>query len=153
MGRTFRLLVRHFPELLILTLLLAPLGLAADVAKQHYKLGQDAEKRGASLEAYSRYVQARAADPSSRKYLRAATRLRAATAQAIAIQSTSGLLEVESEDHAPRLETTEFFDHASSLKEALGAHVHEKLIETKLSEIDKFRLHVSPFDLQEHLRL
>ncbi len=113
--------MRHFPRLLILTLLLAPLGLAADVAKRHYKLGQDAEKRGASLEAYSRYVQARAANPSSRKYLRAAIRLRAATAQAIAIQSTSGLLEVESEEHAPPLETTEFFNQASSLKEALGA--------------------------------
>ena len=39
------------------------------------------------------------------------------------------------------------------LKEALGAGVHQKLIETKLVEADKFRLHVSEFDLQEHLKL
>ena len=39
------------------------------------------------------------------------------------------------------------------LKNALGADVHKKLIETKLAEADKFRLHVSHFDLQEHLKL
>ncbi len=44
-------------------------------------------------------------------------------------------------------------EHSEFLKEALGVHVHEKLIETKLTEIDKFRLHISHFDLQEHLRL
>ena len=50
-------------------------------------------------------------------------------------------------------EAVQVAEQSKFLKEALGAHVHEKLIETKLSEIDKFRLHVSPFDLQEHLRL
>ena len=39
------------------------------------------------------------------------------------------------------------------LKEALGAHVHESLIENKSGEVDKFRLHVSEFDLEEHLKL
>jgi len=34
------------------------------------------------------------------------------------------------------------------LKEALGAGVHEKLIENKQAEMDKFRLHVSEFDLR-----
>jgi glutamine synthetase len=43
--------------------------------------------------------------------------------------------------------------HSDFLKKALGDHVHEKLIETKLAEADKFRLHVSHFDLQEHLKL
>ena len=39
------------------------------------------------------------------------------------------------------------------LKNALGKDVHRKLIETKMSEADKFRLHVSNLDLQEHLVL
>ena len=43
--------------------------------------------------------------------------------------------------------------HSEFLKGALGDHVHEKLIDTKRAEIDKFRLHVSQFDLQEHLKL
>ena len=38
-------------------------------------------------------------------------------------------------------------------KEALGAHVHGSLIENKSGEVDKFRLHVSEFDLEEHLKL
>ena len=50
-------------------------------------------------------------------------------------------------------EAVQVAEHSEFLKEALGAHVHKKLIETKLSDIDKFRLHVSEFDLQEHLRL
>ena len=50
-------------------------------------------------------------------------------------------------------EAVQVAEHSKFLKEALGAHVHEKLIETKLSEIDKFSLHISQFDLQEHLRL
>jgi glutamine synthetase len=50
-------------------------------------------------------------------------------------------------------EAVQVAEHSKFLKEALGAHVHEKLIETKLGEIDKFRLHVSHFDLQEHLKL
>ena len=44
-------------------------------------------------------------------------------------------------------------EHSDFLRSALGAHVHDKLIETKLSEVDKFRLHVSDFDLREHLKL
>ena len=39
------------------------------------------------------------------------------------------------------------------LKEAHGADVHRKLVENKRSEADKFRLHVSEFDLEEHLKL
>ena len=39
------------------------------------------------------------------------------------------------------------------LKEAIGDEVHSKLIETKLGEVDKFRLNVSEMDLQEHLKL
>ena len=44
-------------------------------------------------------------------------------------------------------------EDSTLLKEALGQEVHHKLIETKLSETDKFRLHVSNFDLKEHLLL
>ena len=50
-------------------------------------------------------------------------------------------------------EAVQVAEDSPFLKEALGDHVHEKLIETKLAEIDKFRLHVSHFDLQEHLKL
>ncbi len=39
------------------------------------------------------------------------------------------------------------------LRSALGEDVHKKLVETKLVEADKFRLHVSDMDLQEHLKL
>jgi glutamine synthetase len=39
------------------------------------------------------------------------------------------------------------------LRSAIGEDVHAKLIETKLIEADKFRLHVSPFDIQEHMVL
>ncbi len=39
------------------------------------------------------------------------------------------------------------------LKEVLGEDVHRKLVETKLVEADRFRLHVSPMDLEEHLVL
>jgi glutamine synthetase len=44
-------------------------------------------------------------------------------------------------------------EHSPFLKVALGDHVHEKLVERNLAEIDKFRLHVWGFDLQEHLKL
>ena len=39
------------------------------------------------------------------------------------------------------------------LKNALGADVHKKLIETKFVEADKFRHHISEMDLREHLKL
>ncbi len=39
------------------------------------------------------------------------------------------------------------------LKEALSEDVHSKLVRTKLAEADRFRLHVSPLDLEEHLVL
>ena len=44
-------------------------------------------------------------------------------------------------------------EHSEFLKTALGAEVHKKLMETKLIEADKFRLHVSEMDLREHLKL
>jgi len=39
------------------------------------------------------------------------------------------------------------------IKEALGEEVHRKLIETKLSEVDEFRLNVSTLDLEKHMVL
>lgn len=39
------------------------------------------------------------------------------------------------------------------LKGAIGAELHGKLIEAKVYEADKFRLYVSPLDLEEHLIL
>ncbi len=44
-------------------------------------------------------------------------------------------------------------EHSEFLKAALGDDVHRKLVETKLVEADKFRLHVSEMDLREHLLL
>lgn len=44
-------------------------------------------------------------------------------------------------------------EYSEFLKAALGADVHQKLVETKLVEADKFRLHVSEMDLREHLLL
>ena len=44
-------------------------------------------------------------------------------------------------------------DSSDFMKEALGEDVHRKLVETKLVEADKFRLHVSAMDLEEHLVL
>ncbi len=44
-------------------------------------------------------------------------------------------------------------DGSEFMKEALGADVHRKLVETKILEADKFRLHVSAMDLEEHLVL
>ena len=39
------------------------------------------------------------------------------------------------------------------LKEVLGQDVLRKLIETKLTEADRYRLHVSSLELQEHMVL
>jgi hypothetical protein len=39
------------------------------------------------------------------------------------------------------------------LKEVLGRDVHRKLIETKLAEVDEFRLNVSNLDLVKHMVL
>jgi glutamine synthetase len=50
-------------------------------------------------------------------------------------------------------EAVEVAAQSEFLKEALGAHVHGSLIENKRGEVDKFRLHVSEFDLEEHLKL
>jgi glutamine synthetase len=39
------------------------------------------------------------------------------------------------------------------LKDVLGPDVHRKLIETKLLEVDEFRLNVSALDLEKHMVL
>lgn len=44
-------------------------------------------------------------------------------------------------------------DGSDFMKKALGEDVHRKLVETKLVEADRFRLHVSAMDLEEHLLL
>jgi glutamine synthetase len=44
-------------------------------------------------------------------------------------------------------------DGSDFMREALGEDVHRKLVETKLVEADRFRLHVSAMDLEEHLLL
>ncbi|MFC1660890.1 glutamine synthetase family protein [Gemmatimonadota bacterium] len=44
-------------------------------------------------------------------------------------------------------------ERSDFLKATLGEDVHRKLVETKLMEADKFRLHVSRLDLEEHLVL
>lgn len=50
-------------------------------------------------------------------------------------------------------EAVHVMDGSAFMKEALGEDVHRKLVETKLVEADKFRLHVSAMDLEEHLVL
>jgi glutamine synthetase len=44
-------------------------------------------------------------------------------------------------------------ERSDFLKRTLGEDVHKKLVETKLMEADKFRLHVSRLDLEEHMVL
>jgi general secretion pathway protein D len=94
--------------------------LAVDAAKQHFQLGQAAEKRGQDLEAYAQYLQARAAAPDNRKYLRAADRLRAVTAQAIAIRTAAET--VEAPDGLGKLDLPPAGDLEQDdlLREALG---------------------------------
>ena len=51
------------------------------------------------------------------------------------------------------VEAGEVAETSRFLKDTLGEDVHRKLVETKLSEADKFRLHVSDLDLKDHLVL
>ncbi len=123
--------MRLLPSLLVLTLLSAPAASAEDAAKEHFQLGQAAEKRGRDLEAYSQYLQARAAAPDNRKYLRAADRLRAATAQAIAIRTSGETVEAPSVLGKLDVPPADFLDRDDSLQEALGPMELE--IEHKIS--------------------
>ncbi|MEE2668983.1 MAG: glutamine synthetase family protein [Gemmatimonadota bacterium] len=50
-------------------------------------------------------------------------------------------------------EAVKVADGSQFLKEAIGEDVHRKLVETKLVEADRFRLHISKKDLDEHLML
>ncbi len=50
-------------------------------------------------------------------------------------------------------EATQVAESSTFIKEVLGADVHRKLVETKLMEVDQFRLNVSPLDLKKHLVL
>lgn len=50
-------------------------------------------------------------------------------------------------------EAVQVAEKSEFLKECLGEDVHRKLVETKLVEADRFRLYVSPMDLQEHMVL
>ena len=112
--------MRLLPSLLVLTLWAAPAALANDAGKQHFELGQDAEKRGHDLEAYAQYLQARAAAPDNRKYLKAADRLRAATAQAIAIRAAGDAAAELGVLGKPELPPADYLDQDDSLREALG---------------------------------
>ncbi len=112
--------MRVLPSLLVLALLTAPAVTAEDAAKRHFRMGQAAEKRGHNLQAYAQYLQARAADPENRKYLRAADRLRAATAQAIAIR-TAAEAAAPQESLAPLDAVGDDFPESDDpLREALG---------------------------------
>jgi glutamine synthetase len=50
-------------------------------------------------------------------------------------------------------EAVKVAEGSSFLEEVLGEDVHRKLIETKLLEADKYRLYVSPMELEEHMVL
>jgi len=123
--------VRLLPSLLVLTLLSAPAAWADDAAKQHFELGQAAEKRVHDLEAYAQYLQARAAAPDNRKYLRAADRLRVAAAQAIAIRTAGETVGAPNALGKLNLTPEDFLELDSSLREALGPTKLE--IEHKIS--------------------
>lgn len=112
--------MRFFPSLLVLTLLAAPAAGAGDAAKRHFELGEAAEKRGHDLEAYAQYLQARAAAPGNRKYLRASDRLRAATAQAIAIRVAGETAAEPGPLGKPDLPPAHYPNQDDLLREALG---------------------------------
>ena len=44
-------------------------------------------------------------------------------------------------------------EHSDWLKTAVGEDLHDKLIETKIAEADRFRLYVSPLDIETHMVL
>ncbi len=50
-------------------------------------------------------------------------------------------------------EAVKVTERSDLVKDTLGEDVHSKLIETKLNEVEKFRMHISGFDLQQHLVL
>ena len=50
-------------------------------------------------------------------------------------------------------EAVQIAEGSQFLKEVLGEDVHRKLVDTKLMEVDEFRLHVSALDLEKHLVL
>ncbi len=50
-------------------------------------------------------------------------------------------------------EAVQVAESSSFLKEVLGQDVHRKLVETKLTEVDEFRLNVSDLDLEKHMVL
>ncbi|MGD2122028.1 MAG: glutamine synthetase, partial [Gemmatimonadota bacterium] len=50
-------------------------------------------------------------------------------------------------------EAVQVAEGSSFLKEVLGQEVHSKLVETKLTEVDEFRLNVSALDLEKHMVL
>jgi len=51
------------------------------------------------------------------------------------------------------LEAVHVAEGSEFLKLALGEEVHRKLVETKIMEAEKFRIYVSPLDLQKHMLL
>ena len=112
--------MRVLPSLLVLTLLSAAASSAESAAKRHFRLGQAAEKRGHNLQAYAEYLQARAAEPDNRKYLRAADRLRAATAQAIAIRTAAETAAPQEPLVEPDAVVANSPESSDSLREALG---------------------------------
>lgn len=50
-------------------------------------------------------------------------------------------------------EAVQIAEGSEFMKDVLGPEVHRKLIETKLLEVDAFRLHVSALDLEKHMVL
>jgi glutamine synthetase len=50
-------------------------------------------------------------------------------------------------------EAVQVAEGSDFMKEVLGAEVHRKLVETKLMEVDEFRLNVSALDLEKHMVL
>ncbi len=50
-------------------------------------------------------------------------------------------------------EAVQVAERSDFLKKALGEGVHRKLVETKIMEADKYRIYVSPLDLEEHMVL
>ncbi|MBI4538455.1 MAG: glutamine synthetase [Gemmatimonadetes bacterium] len=61
-------------------------------------------------------------------------------------------LQIESLPH-DLYEAIRVAESSALIKDTLGEDVLAKLVETKLTDFDRFRTYISPLDLQEHLRL
>jgi len=92
-------------RLIAIATLLAVLPLVApaqsDAGKRHFELGREAEERGAVEEAYLQYSQARAHDPSNRKYRAAAQQVRRLAQPVLTAMASAAEADAAADDPLP----------------------------------------------------